>query len=176
MLSAARGRGKSAFAARGAAGHDAAMALTLCLLRHGRATGQGPDAALMPEGAEYVRTLGRRLAAEGFRPARTYASPYLRARDTATIVLSEVAPGTRAEHLVELTPEHDPERTLETLRALELPAARVLLVAHLPLVALLVQALTEDVVAFSPGTLVEVETDAELRAGRVARVVGPPRH
>lgn len=149
------------------------MALTLSLLRHGRATGQGPDAVLMPEGADYVRALGRRLAGEGFRPERTYASPYRRARDTAAIVLSEVAPGTQAQHLVELTPEHDPGDTLDMLRALELPAGRVLLVAHLPLLGLLVQALTDEVVAFSPGTLVEIETDAALAPGRVARVVGP---
>lgn len=150
------------------------MSLTLSLLRHGRATGQGPDAPLMPEGEAYVRALGRRLAAEGFAPAAAFSSPYRRARDTAAIVLSEVAPGTTARHLGELTPEHDPQDTLTVLRALGLPAGRVLLVAHLPLLGLLVQALTDEVESFSPGTLIEIETDASLAPGRVARVVGPP--
>lgn len=150
------------------------MALTLCLLRHGRATGQAPDAVLVPEGEAYVRALGRRLAAEGFAPVRTYSSPYRRARDTAAIVLSEVAPGTAAQHLIALTPEHDPQDTLDVLRALELPAGRVLLVAHLPLLGLLVQALTDEIESFSPGTLVEIETDESLGAGRIVRVVGTP--
>lgn len=150
-----------------------AMATTLCLLRHGRAYGQGPDAALLPEGALHVRALGRRLAAEGFAPVRAYSSPYARARDTALIVLSEVAPGLNAHTLHELVPDHDPWLTVELLRALDLPAGRVLLVAHLPLLGLLVQTLADEVVSFSPGTLVEVEMDDDWDEGRVTRIIGP---
>jgi phosphohistidine phosphatase len=149
------------------------MGTTLCLLRHGRATGQGPEAALVPEGEEYVRALGRRLAAEGFSPARAYCSPYRRARETARIVLAEVAPGAAAGHLTELTPDHDPGHTIDVLRSLDLPAARVLLVAHLPLLGLLVQYLTSEVVGFSPGTLVEIEMNTAWDEGRVMRVLGP---
>lgn len=149
------------------------MGTTLCLLRHGRAFGQGPDAALLPEGAAYVRALGRRLAGEGFAPAGAYSSPYLRARDTAFIVLSEVAPGMKAGTLHELKPDHDHEHTVEVLRALELPAGRVLVVAHLPLLGLLVQALADEVVGFSPGTFVEIEMDDAWDRGRVTRIIGP---
>ncbi len=149
------------------------MGTTLVLLRHGRATGQGPDAALMPEGLAHVTALGRRLAAEGFAPARAWCSPYRRAVETARAVLAQVAPPMEAEHLPELVPDHDPDDTLATLAALDLPQGRVLLVAHLPLLGLLVQKLTEEVVAFSPGTLVEIDTDAALAGGRVARIIGP---
>jgi phosphohistidine phosphatase len=149
------------------------MGTTLCLLRHGRATGQGPDAALMPEGEKYVAALGRRLAGEGFAPARAYTSPYRRARETARILLAEVAPGTAAGHLDELTPEYDPDHTIAGLRLLGLPAARVLLVGHLPLLGLLVQKLTHDIVAFSPGMLVELEMDEAWSEGRVTRTIGP---
>jgi len=149
------------------------MPTTLCLLRHARATGQGPDAALVPEGEEYVRGLGRRLAATGFAPARAYCSPYRRARETARIVLAEVAPGMTAVQLPELTPDHDAGDTLDVLRALELPAARVLLVSHLPLLGLLAQNLTNEVVAFSPGMLAEIEMNAAWDAGRIARIHGP---
>ncbi len=149
------------------------MGTTLSLLRHGRATGQGPDAALMPEGEAHLAALGRHLAAEGFNPTRAYCSPYRRAVESARTLLAEVAPGLAAEHLTELTPDHDPDDTVATLAALELPAARVLLVAHLPLLGLLVQRLTDDVANFSPGTLVELEMDGGLSEGRVVRVVGP---
>lgn len=145
---------------------------TLCLLRHARAFGQGPDAALVHEGEQHALQLGRRLAREGFAPARAFCSPYLRARETARIVLAEVAPGMSPTPLHELTPEWDPDDALYTLASLELPAGRVLVVAHLPLLGLLVQRLAEEVVTFSPGTLVEVAVDRECERGRVTRVLG----
>jgi phosphohistidine phosphatase len=149
------------------------MGTTLCLLRHGRAAGHGPEAALLHEGEQQVAALGRRLAREGFAPVRAFCSPYLRARETARIILAEVAPGMTAEQRLELTPDHDPGDTVAMLAALDLPAARVLLVAHLPLLALLVQRLAHEVVAMSPGTLVEVEMNAAWSEGRVSRNIGP---
>lgn len=146
---------------------------TLCLLRHGRALGQGPDAALLHEGEQYVARLGRRLAGEGFAPARAFCSPYARARETARIMLAEVAPGMTATPMNELTPDWDPEDALFTLASHGLPAGRVLVVGHLPLLGMLVQKLAEETVSFSPGTLVELEVDPACARGRVTRVVGP---
>lgn len=151
----------------------APRAITLCLLRHGRAVGQGPDAALVHEGEQYVTQLGRRLAGEGFAPVRAFCSPYARARETARRVLAEVAPGMTATCLDELTPEWDPDDALFTLASHDLTAGRVLVVAHLPLLGLLVQRLAEEVVTFSPGTLVEVEVDRACESGRVTRVLAP---
>jgi len=149
------------------------MATTLCLLRHGRSFGSGPEAALVHEGEQYVIRLGRRLAREGFAPARAFCSPYLRARETARLVLAEVAPGLTATALHALTPEWDPDDALHTLASQQLPAGPVLVVGHMPLLGLLVQKLTEEVVTFAPGTLVELETDRECEQGRVLRVLGP---
>lgn len=146
---------------------------TLCLLRHARAFGQGPDAALVHEGEQHASRLGRALAGEGFVPVRAYCSPYLRARQTARLVLAEVAPGTEAKPLHELTPEWDPDDALFTLASLDLPPGRVLVVAHLPLLGLLVQRLAGEVVAFSPGTLVELDVDRGCESGRITRVLGP---
>jgi len=146
---------------------------TLCLLRHARAFGQGPDAALVHEGEQHAVRLGRSLAGEGFAPVRAYCSPYLRARETARLVLAEVAPGLDARSLHELTPEWDPGDTLFTLASLDLPPGRVLVVGHLPLLGLLVQRLADEVVAFSPGTLVELDVDRACERGRVTRVLAP---
>ena len=149
------------------------MGTTLCLLRHGRATGQGPNAKLLPEGEAHVAALGRRLAREGLRPVRAFSSPYLRAVETARIVLAEAAPGLRAETLPALVPEWDPDDTIGTLADLGLPAGRVLVVAHLPLLALVAQKLAREVVAFSPGTLAEIEMDESWSRGRVERIIEP---
>ena len=45
----------------------------------------------------------------------------------------------------------------------------MLVVGHLPLLGLLVQRLAEEVVTFTPGTLVELEVDRECERGRVTR-------
>lgn len=146
---------------------------TLCLLRHGRALGQGPDAALVHEGEQYVIRLGQRLAREGFAPRRAYCSPYLRARETARLLLAEVAPGLAATPLSALTPEREPEETRAALASLDLPPGRVLVVAHLPLLGLLVQHLADEVVTFMPGTLVEIEVDRDCDHGSVTRILDP---
>lgn len=150
----------------------ARMPVILCLLRHGRATGQGPEAELLPEGVAYLGALGRRLAAEDWRPAQAYASPYVRARETARLVLAATGPGLEPVVLAELTPETPAQEALAALFAAGLRDGRTLVVAHLPLLSLLCDALTDDDPGFHPGTLVEVELAADGRSGRILRVLG----
>jgi len=149
------------------------MTITLALLRHGRADGQGPDARLLPEGAEYIAALGRHLANEGFLPAAAFSSPYLRARETCRILLSAVAPAMTFRLLTELAPEHDAGDTLSALAAEGPPAGRVLVVGHLPLLGLIAQRVTGDDPAFHRGTLVEIEMQDDFASGRLARVLHP---
>src|SRR3954468_2325033 len=65
------------------------MATHLWLLRHGEAVEKGhlPDAAreLTPKGEDQSRTAGRALARLGVTFSACYASPKLRARDTARL-------------------------------------------------------------------------------------------
>ncbi|MBI5171124.1 MAG: histidine phosphatase family protein [Candidatus Eisenbacteria bacterium] len=147
------------------------MSTMLWLMRHGRATGQGSDAQLLPEGEEYVRALGRKLRGEGLRPVACFSSTYLRARDTAFIVLSELSDRPDVRHLRELTPDIDPAEAWEALLEQPLPEGDVLVVSHLPLVGLLCGTLTGDDPGFSPGTLVQVALDESKRKGRLLRVV-----
>lgn len=133
------------------------MLTLLCLLRHGRATGHGPNAELTDHGTADIARLGRALARERFAPAAVFCSPYLRAVATTRLLLAEVAPGLAYTLLNELTPDGDPAAALDALRAHGLPEGRVLVVAHLPLLGLLAQRLTGDDPGFSPGTLAEIE-------------------
>lgn len=149
------------------------MIVTLGIVRHGRATGQGSEAPLLPEGAGYVATLGRRLRREGWTPVAAFSSPYLRARDTLRILLGELASDLPPVALPELTPDHDPGDVLDTLVARRLPAGRVLVVSHNPLVARLVQELVGEPEDFYPGTFVELEWDDATRRGRQLRRIGP---
>jgi phosphohistidine phosphatase SixA len=144
-----------------------ARMITLALLRHGRATGQGPDAQLTPEGEAQIRRLAAHLAGEGWRPAGAFSSPYRRARDTARTVLAAVAPGLEARTLDELTPEADPGEALAALHRAGLPAGAVLVVAHLPLLGRLAQRLAGADPEFGPGTLAEF--DLAEAGGRLVR-------
>ncbi|MBK7369718.1 MAG: histidine phosphatase family protein [Candidatus Eisenbacteria bacterium] len=147
------------------------MSTMLWLMRHGRATGQGSDAELLPEGADYVRALGRKLRGEGLRPVAAFSSTFLRARDTADIVMSELSERPDVTRLRELTPDFEPEEAWQAVLDQPLPEGDVLVVSHLPLVGLLCGGLTGDDPGFSPGTLVQIELHESKRKGRLVRVV-----
>ncbi len=148
------------------------MPTILALLRHGRADGQGPQAALTAEGAGYIELLGELLAGEDWAPVAAYSSPYRRAWDTALLLLEQVAPGVRPTMIRDLTPEHEPDDAIAALRAAGLPEGRVLVVAHLPLLGLISHRLTGEDPGFHPGKLVEIELAPDGASGHIVRQLG----
>lgn len=149
------------------------MTVRIALLRHGRATGQSPDAELMPEGAAYLERLAARLARDGWRPAAACASPYRRARESARIVLARLAPGSAAAEARALIPEANPDAAVDDLLARATESEPLLAVSHLPLVARVAFALSGDDVEFLPGSFAEFEVDPATREGRLVRRLGP---
>jgi len=148
------------------------MLRILALMRHAIATGQGPAAALLPEGAAYLRRLASRLEGEGWRPAAIVTSPYRRARESAMVMASALGATVETYVLDDLVPEGEPEDALAAILAAVPVATPVLVVTHLPLVGRLVQALTGDDESFSPGTFVEVARDG-IGDARKLRRIGP---
>jgi phosphohistidine phosphatase SixA len=148
------------------------MPLTLALVRHGRANGQGPEAELLPEGAGYVATLGRRLRREGLAPSAAASSPYLRARETMRILLGELASDLAPRQLSDLTPDVGPERALDALLAIAPASGTLLVVTHMPLVARLTDEVAGEIVDFHPGTFAEIQLN-EDRRGWLVRRIGP---
>jgi phosphohistidine phosphatase len=148
------------------------MLRTLALLRHGLSAGQSPDAALLPEGAAYLRRLGAKLAAEHWQPAAIFTSPYVRARESAAVLASAL--GCEAPHVTlrALVPEGEPADALAAIAAAAPDAASVLVVSHMPLVGRLAQELVGEDLAFSPGTFVEIAREGEANA-RLVRRIGP---
>lgn len=149
------------------------MSRILSLVRHGRASGQAPDADLLPEGEAYLERLAALLVREGWRPAAAATSPYRRAQQSARVLLVALATGLEAVSTRDLTPEADPDAALATLRALSTPEGRLLVVSHLPLVGRLAFALTGEEVEFLPGTLAEFELDGPAGMDRLLRRIGP---
>ena len=147
-----------------------AMVRTLALLRHGLASGQGPDAALAPEGVRQVERLAAALRANAWRPDLVMSSPYTRALESARTFARGVGVSAPPVVLHELLPEREP---LEALQAIDDAApnlASIVVVTHLPLVGRLTFELTHQEVAFSPGTFVELRHDGNGYAQLVRRI------
>ncbi len=111
--------------------------MELYLLRHGIAEdgqpGQ-PDAlrSLVPEGQRRLRQVLKRAAAAQVAPTLILSSPYVRARQTATLA-QELLPGARDIVLSDaLTPMSRPDEVWEELRTHHAEAS-ILLASHEPL-------------------------------------------
>jgi phosphohistidine phosphatase len=148
------------------------MIRVLALLRHGLASGQGPQAALLPEGAAELRRLAALLASEDWRPAAVATSPYRRARESAEVMVSALAPAAEIFVLRELRPDEEPEAALDAVLGVAPLASPILVVSHLPLVARLAHELVGEDLSFSPGTFVEIVREGAMPA-RLVRRIGP---
>jgi len=142
--------------------------LRLDLVRHGEAepAGEGGDGArrLSPAGRHTITELSSLLTLHGWRPTAIWASPLVRAQETAAILMAhsrELSIGT----LFELMPDGEPDDVIEAL--LERSAeGHVVLVGHQPLMGRLVAWLTgAPERAFRPGMLVRLDIHGAPRPG-----------
>jgi phosphohistidine phosphatase len=153
--------------------------LVLDLLRHGHAEPGGPagDGArpLTPGGRGALARLGVRLEREGIRHDRVFASPLVRATESAAAVLGAFRDHAPVETLDALAFASSPADVLEALRGLGLAGGRVLLVGHQPQMGLLARLLTGAEAAFAPGSLVRIECPRGPVAGtgRVVVTIDP---
>lgn len=124
------------------------------LCRHAKAAPGEPDELrpLTPEGVDQAERLGRRLAAEGVRPAVVLSSPLLRARQTA----EAIARATGAD--IHTDARLAPGATVETLHALVAEfAAPLATVGHQPDCSEIALALTGTDPGFAPGAVHAIE-------------------
>ena len=155
------------------------MPVVLDILRHGEAepAGAGGDEAraLSPAGRAAMAALAATLAAEGWRPGRIFASPLVRARQTAEVVRAAAPDAPAIERMGELVADGEPHQVLTALAAHGATAGHVLLVTHQPLAGRLAAVLTGKEAGFRPGTLVRIEfaTGLAPRCGRVVRTIPP---
>lgn len=153
--------------------------LVLDLLRHGPAEPAGPAGdggrPLTPGGLSVLERLGVRLEREGTRHDRAFASPLVRAAESAAVLLAASPDHAPVETLEALAFASSPADVLAALRGLGVTSGHVLLVGHQPLLGLLALLLTGAEVAFAPGSLVRVECPHGLLpgTGRVLLALDP---
>jgi phosphohistidine phosphatase len=144
----------------------------LDILRHGEAEPAGNSGdrgrALTARGRAAVERLALELAA-GPPLDRVFASPLLRAQETARLAVSALARPPAVETLAVLEPEAAPEAVHAELAARGALAGHVLLVSHMPLVARLASWWCGEVQDFPAASLVRLICHGE--PGRGAAIV-----
>jgi phosphohistidine phosphatase len=159
------------------------VSFILDIVRHGEAESRSPDGdasrALTPDGIRSVERVARALEEEGFRPDRAFASPLLRAIQTARIVLDTAHSAAPLLCARALEPERDPAEVWDALAEADALRGHTLLVAHMPLVERLVEYLAGagTGTGFQPGMLVRLECPEGLRRGTalVTMLIRPDR-
>ncbi|WP_213994780.1 phosphohistidine phosphatase SixA [Arsukibacterium sp.] len=105
-----------------------------------------------------------------------WASPYLRAIQTAEIMLSKQGAASQFQTQVELVPDGNPQKVLDLIdiRLNEQPDAKILLVSHMPLVSFLVESLTQQgqTPVFSTASLCGIDYQPAT-GGRLLEKVAP---
>ncbi|WP_442489176.1 phosphohistidine phosphatase SixA [Halomonas litopenaei] len=154
------------------------MADRLLIMRHGEATPGFPDEArrLTTRGEDEARAMGRWLASRDdidWRRLKVLASPYVRAQQTAALVLEALPEEVSLDTLDIITPDDSPEAVVDWL-TLESGEGPLLLVSHMPLVAALTGLLAEGRAGAGVGfvTAAVAELEAGVRAAGCVRLVG----
>lgn len=116
-------------------------------MRHGEAQAQAATDSLRPlteHGRIEVQHMAQWLVESYSAFDYVWVSPYLRTRETAALILERLPQTTKLEVLPELVPEAPAfalQQRVDLLLAAE-PAAKILMVSHMPLVSFLVEAFT----------------------------------
>ncbi|MCX4024876.1 phosphohistidine phosphatase SixA [Endozoicomonas sp. SM1973] len=125
--------------------------MQLLIMRHGDAAMTIPDAArvLTQQGVQQVQQQANQLLQEQLIPDQIIASPLQRAQQTAELVAQAIAPAVKVKTLGSLTPNDSPQTALQALDdkansgEVSLDTGCILVVSHLPLVAVLTSLLVE---------------------------------
>jgi phosphohistidine phosphatase len=162
--------------------------MNLYFLRHGiaidpSAPGIAKDAErpLTPKGRRRLRQIAEAMGALKISFDVVLSSPYVRAKQTAEIVVKTLKHRKKLKFSDELTPGGNPKSLIQQLNDLRPKPKNILLVGHEPylskLIALLTAGNTNMEIDLKKGSLCKLETDS-LRYARCATFVCllAPRH
>mgnify|MGYP000392112688 FL=1 len=133
-------------------------------MRHGEASFQADsdiNRALTDRGRAEVLQSIKSLIDQSCKIDSIWSSPYLRARQTAEIALSELGGSVQVQPC--LTPDYNPSKVTDWLAQLNNTVNSVLITSHMPLVGKLVSLMTEGdlsrPVSFVTGMVVHLHAD-----------------
>ncbi len=134
--------------------------MKLLIMRHGAAKSaiRDFDRRLSRQGAEDVKRSAAGLLACCSVPMRTFASPLVRAQQTAELVLGELELDQSFGTIDEISPEGNPDKVVARLSA-EIEKALCLLVSHQPFVSNFVEYLTNRKVFMDTASVACISMD-----------------
>ena len=152
--------------------------MRLYLIQHGEAVAKEvhPDRPLTDSGRDDVRLVGAVLAGAGVRISRVINSGKVRARQTAEILASAIAPGIAVEDVASgLAPNDSTDWLAE---AVDRWTGDTMAVGHLPFMGRMVSRLVAGseaggIVDFRPGSVVCVEREQAGAGWTIAWMVRP---
>ncbi|QGA53711.1 phosphohistidine phosphatase SixA [Sulfolobus sp. E5-1-F] len=145
--------------------------ITLILVRHGDAEPQvdgkeDKDRKLVKKGVKQMRRVANFLEELGFSVDRIISSPYLRAYQSAEVILEELFDDNsekKVETFDDLTPDKEPSLFLEKLKDF-VDNSTILLVGHEPYLSSFVKTISGANVEIKKGGVVVLDYD--LKEGR----------
>jgi phosphohistidine phosphatase len=153
--------------------------VNLVIMRHGEAeplSSEDSQRQLNARGQHEVSQMALWLQHHYAAFDWVWASPYLRTRQTAELMLAKQAPFSQLEIVPQLVPDGDAAlfKAYFDARISEKLDARVLLVSHMPLVSFLVEAFTvpDQAPIFSPAQLACIDYQPG-RSGRLLERLAP---
>ena len=162
--------------------------MNVYLLRHGIAVDPGKqgfakdaERPLTPKGKRRLREIARAMAVLKISFDVILASPYVRAAETAEIIVKSFRLRNSLFLTEELTPGGDPHLLIQHLNCLRPIPKNILLVGHEPylskLIALLTAGNTSMAIDMKKGSLCQLDVES-LRCARCATLVClfAPRH
>lgn len=123
--------------------------INVVLMRHGDAeptSSSDQERRLTPLGVDEVQCMAAYLAQHQAPFDYVVSSPYVRACQTADLMVAQQCPAAQRLQVTELVPEadaHDAKLLLDALLDVT-PNARILLVSHMPLLSFLTEQLTRQ--------------------------------
>jgi len=153
--------------------------MNLYLLRHGIAVDRDPQCfpddsrrPLSLKGEDRVKLIGDAMKALELSFDHIFASPYLRASQTAELVAAALGLKKVVEYRDELAPDGDPKALVRHMGKLEPAAENVLLVGHEPWLSQFMSQLLSGsatvAIDLKKGGLAKLEVEPPLRSGQCA--------
>lgn len=141
----------------------------LYLLRHSYAQSPGGikdiERVLTMEGHATARSLGRKLASEGFEVDEMVCSPAQRTRETAIDVMEELKLNEQILKVVDVVYDASVREMLSTINSLDPSMEKVLIIGHNPAISFIGEYITgEPIGAVEPCGLVSITTSLEWAA------------
>lgn len=148
--------------------------LHLIIIRHGEAEPKienlpDKDRKLIKKGIKQMRRVANFIDIMGYKIDKVFSSPYIRAYQSAEVILEELDEDLKIETIKELEPDQDVSAIIEKLKETNSSQAEqvIMLVGHEPHLSTFIKSVTGGEVELKKGGVAVVEVDPASFKGKL---------